>query len=73
MTLIRGVAIENYKSIRKLGLDLGRVNVLIGANGSGKSNILDPVVVDLQMPGALGWRITIDPERRAVVPASGAS
>ena len=41
--MIRTVQIENFKSIRELSLDLGRVTVLIGANGSGKSNILEAI------------------------------
>jgi hypothetical protein len=45
MPLVREVTIENYKSIRKLTLELGRVNVLIGANGSGKSNILEAITL----------------------------
>jgi predicted ATPase len=45
MPLVREVLIENYKSIRKLTLELGRVNVLIGANGSGKSNILEGIAI----------------------------
>jgi hypothetical protein len=43
MALVREVSIENYKSIRKLTIELGRVNVLIGANGSGTSNILEAI------------------------------
>jgi predicted ATPase len=43
MHIVREVSIENYKSIRKLTLELGQVNVLIGANGSGKSNILEAI------------------------------
>lgn len=39
--MIRTVKIENYKSIPNLTLELGRVTVLIGTNGSGKSNILE--------------------------------
>jgi predicted ATPase len=39
--MIRTVHIENFKSIESLTLALGRVTVLIGANGSGKSNILE--------------------------------
>jgi predicted ATPase len=39
--MIRKVQIENFKSIEQLTLELGRVTVLIGANGSGKSNILE--------------------------------
>jgi predicted ATPase len=45
MPLVREVSIENYKSIRKLTVELGRVNVLIGANGSGKSNLLEAIAL----------------------------
>jgi predicted ATPase len=43
--MIRKIRIENYKSIPKLELDLGRLTVLIGANGSGKSNILEAIAL----------------------------
>lgn len=43
MPLLREVTIEGFKSIRKLQLELGRVNVLIGANGTGKSNVLEAI------------------------------
>jgi predicted ATPase len=43
--MIREVRVKNYKSIPDLTLDLGRVTVLIGANGSGKSNILEAIAV----------------------------
>ena len=43
--MIRKVRIENYKSIPSLTLDLRRLNVLIGANGSGKSNILEAIAL----------------------------
>jgi predicted ATPase len=43
--MIRRVHVENYKSIPDLSLDLGRVTVLIGANGSGKSNILEAIAL----------------------------
>lgn len=39
MTLLLGVSIENYRSLRDLRLDLGQVNILVGPNGSGKTNI----------------------------------
>ncbi|MBI5498341.1 MAG: AAA family ATPase [Deltaproteobacteria bacterium] len=45
MPLIREVTIENFKSIRTLTMALGRVNVLIGENGSGKSNLLEALVM----------------------------
>lgn len=45
MPLVREVSIQNYKSIPKLTLELGRINVLIGANGSGKSNLLEAIAI----------------------------
>jgi len=43
--VIREIQIENFKSIKKLKLDLGRINVFIGENGSGKSNILEAIAL----------------------------
>ncbi|MBT1710844.1 AAA family ATPase [Fulvivirgaceae bacterium PWU5] len=40
---IDNIRIENFKSIVDLQLNLGRFNVLIGENGSGKSNILEAI------------------------------
>jgi len=39
------VQIENYKSIQNLKIGLGRVNVFIGENGCGKSNILEAIAL----------------------------
>lgn len=41
--MITQLTIENYKSIQELSLDVGRMNVLIGENGCGKSNILEAI------------------------------
>ena len=41
--MIEFVSIKNFKSITTLPLELGNVNVFIGANGSGKSNILEAI------------------------------
>lgn len=41
--MIREFTIENFKSIESLTLPLGRVTVLIGENGAGKSNVLEAV------------------------------
>ena len=41
--MIRTVILENFKSIDRLELALGRVNVFIGENGCGKSNILEAI------------------------------
>lgn len=43
--MIKSISIENYKSIDKLTLGLGRVTVLIGENGCGKSNILEAIAL----------------------------
>lgn len=43
--MINAIEIENYKSIQKLKLKLGRVNLLIGENGCGKSNILEAIAL----------------------------
>jgi predicted ATPase len=40
MTTITNITLSGYKSIREMSLDLGPMNVLIGANGAGKSNLL---------------------------------
>ncbi|MEZ4773016.1 MAG: AAA family ATPase [Bacteroidia bacterium] len=39
--MIERIEIRNFKSIQKLDLRLNPVNILIGANGAGKSNFID--------------------------------
>ena len=65
--MIRQIRIENYKSIHKLKLNLGRFNVLIGENGSGKTNILEAIALssaasndklDNEFLAARGIRVT---------------
>ena len=41
--MIRTIQIEGFKSIASQTLELGRVNCFIGANGVGKSNILEAI------------------------------
>ncbi|MCB0376589.1 MAG: AAA family ATPase, partial [Sinomicrobium sp.] len=38
--MIENIEIRNYKSIRELNLLLRPINILIGANGVGKSNFI---------------------------------
>ena len=38
--MISNIKIENYKSIRKLDLDMQPINIMIGSNGAGKSNFI---------------------------------
>ena len=40
MTTLDRVQIRGYKSIDRVDINLGRINVLIGGNGSGKSNFI---------------------------------
>lgn len=43
--MIRELKIQNYKSILDHTLELGRINVFIGENGCGKTNILEAVAL----------------------------
>ena len=68
--MIREILIKNFKSIAGLSLELGRFNVLIGENGSGKTNILEAIALggataanklDNEFLASRGIRVT-DPE-----------
>ena len=43
--MIERIAIENFKSLRSVDLTLGRVNLFVGTNASGKSNFLEALRV----------------------------
>ncbi|MBZ3691002.1 AAA family ATPase [Phyllobacterium calauticae] len=43
--MIKSIEIKNFKSIDHINLELGRVNVFIGENGAGKSNILEAIAL----------------------------
>lgn len=45
MTILGRIHIERFKSLYDVKVELGHVNVFIGANGSGKSNLLEAVGV----------------------------
>ncbi|HYO74167.1 MAG TPA: AAA family ATPase [Archangium sp.] len=79
--MIREVSIENFKSIQELNLQLGRVNTFIGANGSGKSNILEAITLqsaaaqnklDNEFLASRGIRVTEPMFMRAAFDAEGA-
>jgi predicted ATPase len=53
--LITEIEIEGFKSLEKVHLKLGRFNLFIGANGSGKSNFLDA----LRVLQGIGYGLTI--------------
>src|SRR5215217_5540000 len=39
MDSIQRISVRGYRSIHELDLELGRVNVVVGPNGSGKTNL----------------------------------
>lgn len=41
MNYLNRIELQNFKSIRELDLELGNLNILIGANGAGKSNFVN--------------------------------
>jgi predicted ATPase len=43
--MITRVTVESFKSLESLEVELGQVNVFVGANGSGKSNLLEALGV----------------------------
>ena len=43
--MIQKVKIQNFKSVQSLELELGRLNVFIGENGCGKTNILEAIAL----------------------------
>jgi len=43
--MIEQITIENFKSLKKVQLKLGRMNLFVGSNASGKSNLFDALRV----------------------------
>jgi energy-coupling factor transporter ATP-binding protein EcfA2 len=43
--MITRVSVTAFKSLEKVEIDLGHLNVFVGANGSGKSNLLEAIGV----------------------------
>ncbi len=43
--MIQKISIKNFKSIKSIEFDTGQINVIIGENGSGKSNILEGIAL----------------------------
>ncbi len=39
------IEVKDFKSLKALSIDLGQINVFVGANGSGKSNLLEAIGV----------------------------
>ena len=43
--MITKISVSSFKSIEKADIELGNLNVFVGANGSGKSNLLEAIGV----------------------------
>jgi predicted ATPase len=80
--VITTIAIENYRSLRDLRLSLERLNVITGANGSGKSSLYralrlladcasDRVISSLAREGGLESVLWAGPEHLAASVRSG--
>jgi predicted ATPase len=54
--VIQNIEIENFKSLRRVDLKLGALNLFIGTNSSGKSNFLDA----LRVLQGIGYGFTFD-------------
>lgn len=54
--MLSAFAVENYRSLRRLVINLGRVTVVTGANGSGKSSLYRSLrlVAEVSRNGAVG-------------------
>ncbi len=64
--MITTLTVHSFKSLAELEVELGQVNVFIGANGSGKSNILEAVGV---LGAAVSGRVDDESlQRRGVRP-----
>ena len=47
--------ISGYKSIKDCDLDFGRINVLIGSNGAGKTSLLKAISGMVEHTGVVEW------------------
>ena len=43
--MLKKLIVERFKSIRAATIELGRINLFIGGNGAGKSNVLEAIGV----------------------------
>ena len=54
--MIEHIEIEGFKSLEKVSLDLGALNIFVGTNASGKTNFLEA----LRVLQGIGYGYTID-------------
>ena len=61
--MIHSVAIENFKNLRRIQIDLDRLTVFVGPNASGKTSVLQ--AVDLAIRAAIKQEPRIPPPIRS--------
>ncbi len=62
------LAISGYRSLREIVLDLGNLNVITGANGSGKSNLYRALrLLAETAQGHLIWSLAAEGGLRSVL------
>src|SRR5580693_7238961 len=54
--MIEHIEIEGFKSLQKVSLDLGPLNIFVGTNASGKTNFLEA----LRVLQGIGYGYTVD-------------
>lgn len=66
MNELQSLQVSGFKSIRDATIDLHRVNVLIGANGAGKSNLLSVFrMLNAMLTSSVGLRVFVADQGRA--------
>lgn len=53
--MIRVLRASNFKPLQEVAVELGRLNVLVGANGVGKTSVLEALHYLLQLASARTW------------------
>lgn len=82
--MLQTLAVQNYRTLRDLVIELGPLNLITGANGSGKSNIYKAlrllaetaqggVIASLAREGGLGSTLWAGPETLSRAMRSGAA
>jgi len=63
---IRGLKVENFAGLKEMDLDLGALTVLVGANASGKTSLLEAIKAALSRGGFDDDSINIDADKGEV-------
>ncbi|NVP53767.1 AAA family ATPase [Mycoplana rhizolycopersici] len=59
--MLRSLLAQNYRSLRSIRMDLGRVNLFVGENGAGKSNLYRSLqLVQAAARGTLAYEIAAE-------------